>query len=702
MRQLIDEYKNKYFGEDVPVDVKNFNGIHFISILGILASMVLILFFFPTTKSFLAAFATAVFALFTLYEGNRTTNYLPCAIVMSCVINFVFFPTIYFEYGKVSTCIQIYFLFGLIYNVMVMPRVYALVISAVDIVAYVFISIVGTRVFVKEPLVASSFNEYLAVLVGIVLTSLVCGLAIRYRIYLHNQEQLKLEKIHKEAMETYVAKDIFLINMSHEIRTPMNAIVGTVDLLLDQDVSDYVRECAYNILNSSNALLSLTTEIMDLSKTTSDGISLVDSKIDIKELLVELINMMAVRLMDSKVKLHVNISEELPAQLYGDGQKLKQVLINILNNSVKYTEEGSILFSISTEMLSDNDINLRISVKDTGRGISEELLPEIFNPNRNSVDSENNEIGGNIGLGLPISKEILDKMGGKIDVITAVGVGSEFIVTVPMQSDSKEKIVNIEAANRFNALIFMSDSEEISELSEIFTKLNVNYHVVSDSREFEHNLRKFTYNHVFVSSDYYQSNLKIVEDNLAFGKLVVVSDVNESISISKFGFIMTRPIHLLNVSSVLLNLDSSYSREVIKKGGFECPESTILVVDDNLTNLKVASGLLKKYNANVLTALSGRECLNILAKEHVDLLFLDYMMPEMNGIDTLNEIRSKNIPRLNNMPAVALTANVVSGAREMFIEAGFNEYISKPIDADKIEKTLRNLLPKEQLLNKIS
>ena len=196
----------------------------------------------------------------------------------------------------------------------------------------------------------------------------------------------------------------------------------------------------------------------------------------------------------------------------------------------------------------------------------------------------------------------------------------------------------------------------------------------------------------------YYGDMRFLENELTKENLVIIASLNESISINKVGYVMTRPLHALNVSSVLLNNDSTYAREVVNKGGFTCPNATILVVDDNLTNLNVASGILRKYKATVLTALSGKEGLDVLRKQHIDIVFLDYMMPEMNGIDTLEAIRSMRDRSVAGLPVVALTANVINGAREMFMEAGFNDFISKPIEIDRLEKSLRTLLPKELLV----
>ena len=165
---------------------------------------------------------------------------------------------------------------------------------------------------------------------------------------------------------------------------------------------------------------------------------------------------------------------------------------------------------------------------------------------------------------------------------------------------------------------------------------------------------------------------------------------------------LTRPIHALNIAALLKNETNSYVREVSRKGGFTCPNANILVVDDNYTNLNVASAILEKYGATVLTALSGKDCLRLLKDHDIDMIFLDYMMPEMNGIDTLENIRRMPGSKYVQMPVIALTANVVSGAREMFLEAGFDDFMAKPISIDKMDRVLRKYLRKELIVSSSS
>ncbi len=702
MKEMVAGFKDKYFSDSSPVEVRIYNGMNLIVVFGLLLSTVLIRLFFPTVRAFLVTSAAAATALYTVYIGNTTHKYEFHAIIMSCVLNLIFFPTVYFEYGKLYFCIPVYFIIGLLYNVFLLQRKTAAVITAIDIVAYVSVLFAGELYHdINNDMTAETLKDYLAVYVGICIIALCGGMAVRYRMHLHKLEEENLEKLHKEAMDAYVNMDIFLVNMSHEIRTPMNAIIGTIGLLLDQDVNDHVKECVYNILNSSNALLSLTDEVMDLSKSGSQDIVLVNSRFDLSKLLMEIINMTSVRLMDSRIRFFVEMDGRLPQYAFGDGPRLRQVFINILNNAVKYTKDGRIILRVSGEAIDDNELMLKVEVEDTGVGIKSENIPHLFELYKRIDLTEDglNAVEGT-GLGLAICKEIIEKMSGEITVKSSYHVGSNFGFNVPIQEDSNERIVALTNPNIYSVLIYVGDDDECVSLKKIFNELSVYSEVVSDKRSFEAAVLNNKYSHIFVSSQHYYGDMRFLEHELTDEHLVIIANLNESISVNKIGFVMTRPIHIIGVAAVLMNKDSSYSREVVKKGDFTCPDATILVVDDNLTNLNVAGGILRKYGATVLTALSGKECLDILEKEHVDIIYLDYMMPEMNGIDTLECIRKLDGGIFADLPVVSLTANVINGAREMFLEAGFSDFISKPIDIEKIEKSLKNLLPPDMILYK--
>ncbi len=699
---MIKWFKSQYLNEDQSVEVRIFNSVHMIFILGMLLTSIMIYAFFPEIKAFYISIGIVVLSILTFIEANRTGAYFSCAIVQSLTLNFLFLPVLYLYYDKAGCCISIYFMLGLLYTALLISGKTSAVLLVVQTISYCAILIYDYNK-TGSFYISGSVNliDYLGVLLAILFTGICGGVAVKYRMILYVKEQEKAEKFHIEAMDSYIAKDIFLINMSHEIRTPMNAIVGTVDLLLDQDVNEHVRDSVYNILNSCNALLSITNELMDLSKSESREITIYLTRYDVGELLMEIVNMMSVRLMDSEVELIVEVSGDIPKYLYGDSSKLRQIFINVLNNAVKYTKHGKIYLRVTKKDVDVNKINLFAEVEDTGAGIKAENIPKLFKVYQRveEEDSEKRNIEGT-GLGLSICKEILDKMGGEISVRSDYHVGSTFYFNVPQQVDAKELLIDIKKPETFKVIVYEKNDEQNSNIKRIFESMKINADYVRDRDTFEHFILERTYTHIFIAYDRYMEHIRFLDRRLSTEKLVIISEINQIVSLNKFGCILTRPIHVMNVAAVLLNENNSYVREIIKKGGFICPTATILVVDDNLTNLNVASGLLKKYEANIITALSGKECLNILENQEVDMVFLDYMMPEMNGIDTLNRIRQMDNERLKTLPVIALTANVVNGAREMFLEAGFDDYISKPIEVDRIERALKTFISKDLIVGK--
>ena len=699
---MISWLRNKYFHESFSAEKRLFNSIHIIVMTAMLLTTILIYIFIPVITAFYVSLGFTAFSVLTFMEANRTGRVVSCTVVMSLVFNFLFLPLLFIDYGKYICCIPVYFLFGLMYTMLLLRGRLAILLTITEAVFYFALIIYGAGNLYNPYLTGKeSIKDYAGVFIAVVYTGLCSGLAVRYRFSIYQNEKKKYEKYHLETMDAYIAKDIFLINMSHEIRTPMNAIVGTVDLLLDQDINEHVRDSVYNILNSCNALLSITNELMDLSKSENREVTVYMTRYDIGELLMEIINMMSVRLMDSEVELFVEIQGTIPKYLFGDSSKLRQVFINVLNNAVKYTKHGKIILRVYSEDMDVNKINLYVEVEDTGTGIKAENIPKLFSVYQR-VDEEDREkrtIEGT-GLGLSICKEILDKMDGEISVRSEYHVGSTFYFNVPQQVDAAQLLVTITKPESFRVLVFEKNEEACENIRRIFDNLGIAADYPIDRQEMESCMLEHVYTHLFVVYDRYMENIRFLDRRLSSEKLVIISEINQIISVNKFGCILTRPIHIMNIASVLMNESNSFVREIIKKGGFICPAATILVVDDNLTNLNVASGLLKKYEAHIITALSGKECLNILENQEVDMVFLDYMMPEMNGIDTLNKIRQMNHPHMKELPVIALTANVVNGAREMFLEAGFNDYISKPIEVDKMERALKTFIPKDLIVGK--
>ena len=696
------EFIRSIYNQENNEDMYVLNVTHTICIIGMIFVCCIVRFFFDDPRALYLSFGISVFFLLTMAEANRTKKIKRSIIFMSIVFNFVYMPAIFLMFNRNISVIPVYFLFGLTYSVILLDAKTAAVLGSIETVYYVLLLLGANKNMptgLSEPTSDDLRISFIGSIVSVVLVSICAGATLRFRYRFYRKAQEKAEKLKSEAMDAYVAKDMFLINMSHEIRTPMNAIVGTVDLLLDQEVNERVSESVYNILNSCNALLSITDELMDLSKSENGEIELFSSTYDLSDLLMEVINMMTVRLTESNLDFFVDINSNIPRFLYGDAAKLRQLFVNILNNAVKFTEAGKIVMRVDYNRIEKDQIELIVDVEDTGIGIRKENIAGLFKRNDSDQSNEENTVEGS-GLGLAICAEIINEMNGQISVQSEYHNGSTFTFRVPQRFTSMDTIAYVRNSANLRVLIFEQDSRHAAHVKKILDSFDVAADFARNKSDIERLMNVNRYTHVFISNERYDECEDVLNKRLVEENIVAFLDIDDNVHVSKASTVLTRPIHTLNIAALLNNETNTYVREVNRKGGFECPRATILVVDDNFTNLNVASAILEKYKANVLTALSGRDCLRILADHDVDMVFLDYMMPEMNGIDTLNEIRKIPGSRFVAMPVIALTANVVSGAREMFLEAGFDDFLAKPISIDKMEKVLRKYLRRELITAK--
>jgi CheY-like chemotaxis protein len=496
---------------------------------------------------------------------------------------------------------------------------------------------------------------------------------------------------------------MFLVNISHEIITPLNAIIGTTDILLDSDVSPHIKEMASNISNSSHALLSITSDLLDFSRMNLDDVVINEEEYDISALLNDVINLMSVRLLDSNVSFYVNVNPGLKKILIGDSNKIRQIFVNLLSNAIKYTKEGSITFDVDFDVLSEDTLNLKIRVLDTGIGIKPENLELIFEARHRSGAVETDRSYEGNGLGLAYCRKICNAMGGKLWADSVFGEGSAFhFETTQKFHKGDYRFCGTVNDMNMKVLYYLENGLDSKALKDILVSMNVNFVSALKADEFIDKVSDDSFDFYMLGSATYEKiKERLYAGKIDFKKIVVISACNYSYSGEPFEYVLTTPLSCLNMAD-LLNRTSNYAvRRKSFQGSFEMPEVTVLVIDDNLVNLGVAKEMIQRYGSNILTAASGREGLICLKQENIDIVFLDYMMPDMDGIDTLKKIRSSKDIKNPDLPVVALTANVVSGAKEMFIKAGFDDYLPKPINVDQLEKTFIKLLPADKIKVKV-
>ncbi len=515
----------------------------------------------------------------------------------------------------------------------------------------------------------------------------------------------KLEAALLEADNANKAKGDFLANMSHEIRTPMNAIVGMCELILrERDVSETVMEYCFNIQNSGRSLLSIINDILDFSKIESGKLEIIEDEFNIASTLNDVMNMAVTRKENKNIELIVRADPNIPIGLIGDEIRIRQVIVNLVANAIKYTKSGVILIRISMTR-HDYGINLSVSVADTGIGISEENLEKLFSSFL-QVDTKKNRAVEGTGLGLAISKQLVTKMGGFINVSSVYGEGSEFRFVIPLKVSNPAPFVSLKDAENIHAAGFIDlnkfEFETVGQqysslIAELGETLGTDIELFGSMEELKARLEQKEYTHLFVGREEYIAEKEYFAEAADNYKVVVVQDRNNVVEVSENIRCIFKPFYVLSVAAVLNNerLISGINDRRSSAIRFVAPKARVLVVDDNAINLKVAMGLMRPYHMQVVTADSGREAISLLRSKDFDLVFMDHMMPELDGIETTKLIRETEGEYYKKLPIVALTANAVNGVREMFLASGLNDYIAKPIELSALDRVLKAWLPKE-------
>ena len=403
----------------------------------------------------------------------------------------------------------------------------------------------------------------------------------------------KLRIAEQDAIKANRAKSDFLANMSHEIRTPLNAVLGMDELIIneigpekiiDDSSVDRIRGYADNIKDAGHVLLSVINDILDLSKIESGKMEINEAPYTLHKMTGEVDTMIRIKAEQKDLKYIQQTDPSIPDRLIGDELRIRQIMINILNNAVKYTDKGEVKLEITSEKVSEDVINLRISIKDTGIGIKEEDLPYLFGDYKRLDEEHNRSIEGT-GLGLAIVKRMTDLMNGRIDVTSEYGKGSVFTVVIPQTVNKKQ-----------------TDGED----------------------------------------------------------------------------------------------ESSLKKD--KEAAYKTPDCTYLVVDDNRVNLIIASKFLDDLGGKVETSLNGPDSLQKMREKKYDMIFMDHMMPGMDGIQAYRKAKEDPENLNPDTPMVMMTANALHGVREEYLEMGFSDYISKPVDINELKRVVRLHIPQEKIV----
>ncbi|MDR2403994.1 MAG: response regulator [Spirochaetaceae bacterium] len=521
---------------------------------------------------------------------------------------------------------------------------------------------------------------------------------ISNRISLINE----LEEQKRKAELANKAKSVFLANTSHEIRTPMNAIVGMSELILREEISSEVREYAVGVKQAGANLLSIINDILDFSKIESGKLEIVPGIYHLRSLINDVISIIRVKLFEKPLSFFANIDSTLPNSLIGDEVRVRQILLNLLSNAVKYTETGFIHFSISgerTKIEGDTEgIILTIAVSDSGMGIKKEYLENIFGEFV-QVDMTTNKGIEGTGLGLAITRQLCRAMGGDVTVSSVYGEGSIFTARISQRIGGDGIFAMVEQADEKPVLVYESWPVHRESLAWSLENLGVPHTMVSSRDDFVEALNNSSWAFVFLGYDLYESLREVV--NTANPRPCIVLLADYGMDPGNYSqWMLFQPVHVLSIANILNNRGDNQDYTEHKEGPikFTAPSARVLIVDDVITNLKVAEGLMVPYRMIIDICKSGAEAIDLVQKYSYDLIFMDHMMPGMDGIEAANIIRrlEGNDAYYRHIPIIALTANAMSGMREIFMEKGFNDYLPKPIEIFKLNEILERWIPAEK------
>ncbi len=520
-----------------------------------------------------------------------------------------------------------------------------------------------------------------------------------FMIRKHEDEGKNYDRIIDELSDVNNRTEDFLTNVSHELRTPINAVTGITSVMLGNENDPEKQKDLLSIQKAGDRLMGQIADILDYTEIDTGRLILTSEEYQVSSIINDLVT--ELRIMEQKDRLDMlfDLDARVPTKLIGDGRRIKKIIRHILDNSIKFTRVGGIYVRI-TSIPKDYGVNLTIQIRDTGIGINSEDMARIMHGFYQSDSSRSRRAGG-IGLGLPIVYGFVKAMGGFVQLESREGEGTTVMVSIPQRIADERPSLVVKGVDDLCIVCYIKTEKyevaEVRDFYDIMIKnlvegLGTSVHRTNSLEGFRQLLDTYHVTHVFTAKEEYEESPAFFETMDPEIKIIIISDDTLAIKPGKNFVIIKKPAFSLAIANTMNSDENADESLLIDGRKLVFPGVKALVVDDEDMNLFVANGIFKSYLMEVTTAISGMDAIRLCEQKEFDIIFLDHMMPEMDGVETLKLLKKEFEDR--KQPAyVALTANAVSGAREMFLKEGFDEFVSKPVEYLELERVLRKVLP---------
>lgn len=499
--------------------------------------------------------------------------------------------------------------------------------------------------------------------------------------------------ISENRKHTAEVKTIFLANMSHELRTPMNAIIGTGELMRREKLTPKQMGYVHTITKSGKSLLKIINDILDFSKLESGKLTLINEPYHLRGLIVDITTMVILRIGSKPIKFVVDIDTEVPEKLIGDEIRVKQILVNLLSNAAKYTEKGLICLTITSQKEKEK-IKLILAVSDTGTGIQKQDIEKLF-ISFNQVDTHHHHSTEGTGLGLAITKHLALQMDGDVTVKSIYGKGSTFTATIFQDIEDENLLYPGSYVYTGNIALYEPHNELRSYYHTLLNRLHISHSIYKTPEELWYGTSNTCYQYLIAN----KQTLEEIPGSWEKNDTILIPlyyQEEENIPIQDLSSqALYAPLFCLELADLLCSKKLKYEEEskpFEAKNKRSYQNARILIVDDNEFNQEITAALMEPYQMQIDLAGNGQEAVEAVKVKEYDLIFMDHMMPIMDGVEAFKCIRALPEPKYLTIPIVMLTANATREAQIMFYKIGFRDFLAKPIEMEKLDSILQKYL----------